>query len=56
MRHPNSLPCEAVDAPILEAFKTRLDGALSNLVSWEVGLDDLQGLSQPEQFYDSMIL
>ena len=26
------LPIEAVDAPSLEAFKARLDGALSNLV------------------------
>jgi len=28
----NRLPREVVDAPSLEAFKTRLDGALSNLV------------------------
>ncbi|KFQ15005.1 hypothetical protein N330_11308, partial [Leptosomus discolor] len=32
VRHWNKLPKEAVDAPSLEAFKTRLDGALSNLV------------------------
>ena len=31
-RHWNSLPSEVVDAPSLEAFKARLDGALSNLV------------------------
>ncbi|KFQ92956.1 hypothetical protein Y956_02060, partial [Nipponia nippon] len=31
-RHWNRLPREAVDAPSLEAFKARLDGALSNLV------------------------
>ena len=30
--HWNTLPSEAVDAPFLEAFKARLDGALSNLV------------------------
>ena len=30
--HWNRLPREAVDAPSLEAFKARLDGALSNLV------------------------
>ena len=30
--HWNRLPSEAVDAPSLEAFKTGLDGALSNLV------------------------
>jgi len=32
VRHRNSLPREAMDAPFLEAFKARLDGALSNLV------------------------
>ena len=32
LRHWNRLPREAVDAPSLEAFKARLDGALSNLV------------------------
>jgi len=32
MRHWNRLPSEAVDAPSLEAFKARLDGALSYLV------------------------
>ena len=32
VRHWNRLPSEAVDAPSLEAFKARLDGALSNLV------------------------
>ncbi|KFP19927.1 hypothetical protein Z169_05702, partial [Egretta garzetta] len=31
-RHWNRLPREAVDAPSLETFKARLDGALSNLV------------------------
>ena len=30
--HCNRLPSEAVDAPSLEAFKARLDGAVSNLV------------------------
>ena len=29
---------EVVDAPSLEAFKARLDGALSNLVQGEVSL------------------
>ncbi|KFP09425.1 hypothetical protein Z169_03595, partial [Egretta garzetta] len=28
----NRLPREAVEAPSLETFKTRLDGALSNLI------------------------
>ena len=32
VRYWNRLPREAVDAPSLEAFKARLDGALSNLV------------------------
>ena len=37
-RHWNRLPSEAVDVPSLEALKTRLGGALSNLVWWEVTL------------------
>jgi len=32
VRHWNRLPREAVDAPSLAVFKSRLDGALSNLV------------------------
>ncbi|KFR09070.1 hypothetical protein N306_11591, partial [Opisthocomus hoazin] len=32
VRHWNRLPREAVDAPSLEVFKARLDGALTNLV------------------------
>ncbi|KFR09139.1 hypothetical protein Y956_11802, partial [Nipponia nippon] len=32
VRHWNGLPREVVDAPSLEVFKARLDGALSNLV------------------------
>ena len=32
VRHWNGLPSEVVNAPSLEAFKARLDGALSNLV------------------------
>ncbi|KFQ86933.1 hypothetical protein N337_12790, partial [Phoenicopterus ruber ruber] len=32
VRHWNRLPREVVDAPCLEVFKARLDGALSNLV------------------------
>ena len=30
----NRLPKEAVDAPSLQAFKTRLDVALGSLVQW----------------------
>ncbi|KFQ70196.1 hypothetical protein N335_01499, partial [Phaethon lepturus] len=32
LRHWNRLPREAVDAPSVETFKARLDGALSNLL------------------------
>ncbi|KFV20678.1 hypothetical protein N340_12417, partial [Tauraco erythrolophus] len=32
VRHWNRLPREVVDAPSLEVFKARLDGALGNLV------------------------
>ncbi|KFP97134.1 hypothetical protein N329_06744, partial [Haliaeetus albicilla] len=32
VRHWNRLPREVVDAPSLELFKVRLDGALSNLI------------------------
>ena len=32
VRHWNRLPSEVVDVPYLEAFKARLDGAVSNLV------------------------
>ncbi|KFZ62254.1 hypothetical protein N321_11092, partial [Antrostomus carolinensis] len=32
VRHWNRLPREAVDAPSLEAFKARLDGALGKLI------------------------
>ncbi|KFQ92895.1 hypothetical protein Y956_13564, partial [Nipponia nippon] len=32
VRHWNRLPREAADAPSLEVFKARLDGALSNLI------------------------
>ena len=32
MKHCNRLPSEVVSAPSQEAFKTRLDGTLSNLI------------------------
>ncbi|KFP12163.1 hypothetical protein Z169_13736, partial [Egretta garzetta] len=32
VKHQNRLPREVVEAPSLEAFKARLDGALSNLI------------------------
>ena len=34
VKHWNRLSREAVDAPSLETFKVRLDGALSNLIEW----------------------
>jgi len=42
--HRNRLPREHVDAPSLEVFKARLDGALSNLVYWKVLLHVAGGL------------
>ncbi|KFP10184.1 hypothetical protein Z169_11977, partial [Egretta garzetta] len=32
VKHWNGLPREAVEAPSLETFQARLDGALSNLI------------------------
>ena len=32
VKHWSRLPQEVVDAPSLETFKARLDGALSNLI------------------------
>ncbi|KFQ93917.1 hypothetical protein Y956_06024, partial [Nipponia nippon] len=32
VKHWNRLPTEVADAPSLETFKARLDGALSNLI------------------------
>jgi len=32
VKHWNGLPRETVEAPSLETFKARLDGALSNLI------------------------
>ena len=62
VRHGNRLPKEAVDALSLEVFKARLDGALGNLVWWEVSLpmaegaepDGLYGPFQPKPLYDSI--
>ena len=62
--HWNRLPKEVVDAPLLGAFKARLDVALGSLVSWLVTLptapglklDDHCGPFQPRPFYGSMIL
>ena len=61
MRHWNRLPRETVDAPSLEAFKARLDGAVSNLVKREVSLPIAGGwnyviLKVPSNPNHSMIL
>ena len=63
VRHWNRLPKEVVDAPLLKAFKARLDVALGSLVWWlatlritgGLKLDDHGGPFQPRPFYDSMI-
>ena len=36
VRHWPRLPREVVDAPSLQTFKVGLDGALSNLIEWEM--------------------
>jgi len=38
VKHWHRLPREAVGAPSLEGFKSRLDGALSNLIWWKMSL------------------
>jgi len=45
--HQNRLPREAVAAPSLEVFKSRLDGALSNLVWWKMSLP-MAGALEPD--------
>ena len=44
VRHWHRLPKKAVDAPSLEVLKARLDGALGNLVWWEVSLPTAGGV------------
>ena len=44
VRHWHRLPSEVVDAPSLESFQARLDGAVSNLVQREVSLPVAEGL------------
>ena len=63
VRHWNRLPSRVVNAPSLEAFKARLDGALSNLIYREMflpiagglELDDLKSPFQTKPSYNSMI-
>jgi len=64
VEHWNGLPREVVEAPSLETFKPRLDGALSTLVSLAVSLLAAGGLDwmtsrgpfQPKTSYGSVIL
>jgi len=61
VRHWHRLPREAVDAPSLEVFKTRLDGTLSILVWWKMSLLMAGGWNQmifrvPFNPYHSLIL
>jgi len=44
VKHWNRLPREVVEAPSLETFKARLDGALSNLVWLKMSLLAAGGL------------
>jgi len=44
VRHWTRLPREVVDAPFLETFKARLDGALSNLIQLEMSQLIAEGL------------
>ena len=61
--HRNRLPKEVVDAPSLEAFKARLDVALSSLVWWLATLHIAGGLKlhdhcgpfKPRPFYDMIL-
>jgi len=50
LKHWNRLSKEVVDAPFLEVFKARLDGALSNLVWWKVCLPMAVGLEQDDLY------
>ena len=48
VRHQNRIPSEVVNALSLGAFKARLDGALNNLVQWEIFLPIAGGKSSGE--------
>jgi len=45
VKHWSRLPREVVEAPFLETFKVRLDGALSNVVCLKMSLLTSGGLS-----------
>ena len=44
VRHRHRLPREVIDAPSLETFQARLDGALSNLIQLKMSLLTAGGL------------
>jgi len=44
VKHWHWFPREVVDAPSLETFKARLDGALSNLIKLKMSLLTAGGL------------
>jgi len=44
VKHWHRLPREVVEAPFLETFKARLDGALSNLIELKIPLLTAGGL------------
>jgi len=44
VKHWNGWPREVVEAPSLETFKVRLDGALSNLIQLKMSLFTARGL------------
>jgi len=44
VKHRNRLPREVADAPSLETFKARLDGALSNVIWLRMSLLTAGGL------------
>ena len=62
VRHWHRLRREVGDAPSLETFQVRLDGALSNLIELKMSLLmaggwtrwPLKGPFSPKPFYDSM--
>ena len=45
VKHWQRLPREAVDAPSLETFEVRLDGALSNLIYLKMSLHTAGGVA-----------
>ena len=45
VRHLNRLPRGIVDAPSMEVFKARLDGALGSLIGWVAALPTAEGWS-----------